>query len=125
MRARHEPECVINHSTDEVLPVSYIAGKKIAAFCGIADPESFRAGIAKLGGEVVFFEEFPDHHIYTADNIDYLLKNSRIADSDMVLTTEKDGVKLEKAAFPGLFALRIKIMIDPEFSGWLLSRLSQ
>lgn len=126
MRARHEPECVISHSTDEVLPVSYIAGKKIAAFCGIADPESFRAGIAKLGGKVVFFEEFPDHHRYTPENIDYLIGKSRGCSSDLVLTTDKDRIKLGKTDFPGLFTLRITMTIDdPEFSGWLLAGLSK
>jgi tetraacyldisaccharide 4'-kinase len=126
IRARHEPECIFNHSTDEIHPVSFISGKKIAAFCGIAVPESFRALIVKLGGEVVFFEDFPDHHRYTPENIDYLIGKSRDYSPDIILTTDKDGIKLGKTDFPGLFTLRIKMTIDdPEFSGWLLAGLSK
>lgn len=126
MRARHEPECIINHSTDEVQPLSFISGKKVAAFCGIAVPESFRASIEKLGGEVLFFEDFPDHHRYTRKDIDYLIGKSREKSPDIILTTDKDRIKLGKNDFPGLFALRIIMTIDdPEFSGWLLAGLAK
>ncbi|MEN6465452.1 MAG: tetraacyldisaccharide 4'-kinase [Syntrophaceae bacterium] len=126
VRARHEPECVVDHSTGEDRPVSFISGKRVAAFCGIAGPGSFRALIEKLGGELVFFKEFPDHHRYTPQDIDYLIGKSRDKSPDIVLTTDKDRIKLGNAGFPGLFTLRIKMEIDnPEFSGWLLAGLSR
>lgn len=126
MRARHEPECILDNATGETHPLSFIAGKKVAAFCGIAEPESFRSLIVKLGGEVVFFKEFPDHHRYTSKDIDYLIGKSRAGSPDMLLTTDKDRIKLGKVDFPRLHALRIKMTIDdPEFSGWILAGLSK
>lgn len=126
MNARHEPECVLDHSTGAVHPVSFLRGKKIAAFCGIAMPGSFRSLIEELEGEVVFFKDFPDHHRYTAADVDYLKGKSREVSPDIVLTTDKDRVKLGKAEFPGLFTLRINMTIDnPEFPGWLMAGLSR
>jgi tetraacyldisaccharide 4'-kinase len=125
MTARHEPQCVVDHATGEAHPLSFIAGKRVAAFCGIAGPESFRALIEKLGGEVVFFKEYPDHHRYTLQDIEYLIGESRAGSPDMVLTTDKDRVKLGKAPFSSLFVLRIRMSIDdPEFPGWISARLS-
>jgi tetraacyldisaccharide 4'-kinase len=124
IRAHHAPVCIFDHTTGEACSLSLISGKKIAAFCGIADPESFRNSIKELGGKIVFFEEFPDHHRYTPKNIDYLIGKSRANSPDMILTTDKDRIKLAKAEFPGLFALRIKMMVDdPEFPGWILAGL--
>jgi len=126
MRAQHEPECIVDHSTGEIYPVSFISGKRVAAFCGIAAPGSFRSLIEKLGGKVVFFEDFPDHHRYTLADIDYLIGKSRDNSPDIILTTDKDRIKLGNADFPGIFTLRIKMTIDdPEFSGWLLEGLSK
>jgi tetraacyldisaccharide 4'-kinase len=126
MTARHEPECIYDHATGETRPPSFISGKRVAAFCGIAGPESFRELIEKLGGLVVFFKDFPDHHRYNSKDIDYLIGKSRDNSPDIILTTDKDRIKLGKADFPGLFALRIRMEIDsPEFPGWLLAGLTK
>lgn len=126
MTARHEPECVFDHATGETRPPSFISGKRVAAFCGIAGPESFRGLIEKLGGRIVFFKDFPDHHRYTFQDIDYLIGKSRDNSPDIILTTDKDRIKLGKTDFPGLYALRIRMEIDStEFPGWLLAGLAK
>lgn len=126
MRARHEPESIVECASGASHPVTFISGKKVAAFCGIAQPGSFRRLIENLGAEVVFFEEFKDHHSYTPGDVDRLREASRAAAAEMVLTTEKDFTKLERSNFPGLFTLRIKIAFeDPGFPQWLMSRLKK
>ncbi len=72
MRARHEAECIVQVGPGDTHPLSFIAGKKIAAFCGIAEPGSFRELILKAGGDIVFFKEYQDHQKYGLADVDYL-----------------------------------------------------
>jgi tetraacyldisaccharide 4'-kinase len=43
----------------------FAPGEKVGAFCGLAQPETFRATLLSLGCEPVFFKVFPDHHKYS------------------------------------------------------------
>lgn len=75
-------------------PPSYLTGKKIYAFAGLAHPDSFRESIELLQGVIVGFRAFPDHHPYTAGDIADIEKEAGSLSADLILTTEKDGVKL-------------------------------
>lgn len=75
-------------------PVSVLGGKKIAAFCGIGDPESFRRLIEAAGGTVVAFQTFSDHHMFTEHDIEAVRKSAEAARPDLFLTTEKDAVRI-------------------------------
>ena len=126
MRARHEADCVVQVGSGDTHPLSFIAGKKIAAFCGIAQPGSFRELILKAGGDIVFFKEYEDHQKYGLADVNYLKQQAGRASAQAIITTEKDSIKLENMDFPGLFALRIAVKVEnPEFPEWLLSRLAK
>jgi tetraacyldisaccharide 4'-kinase len=74
-------------------PVTAWQGRAVAAFCGLGNPEAFRCTLAGAGIEVRFFEAFPDHHRYSAADLDRLRGHAL-----PLLTTEKDAVKLEGIA---------------------------
>ncbi len=104
-------------------------GKRIYAFAGIAHPESFRKTAESLGAEVVAFRTYPDHHHYTPENMEDILKASREHRAEIILTTEKDGVKLAgfSDAVPDIYMLRIEMEILSEskrFEDTILARLS-
>ncbi len=63
---------------------------RYAAFCGLANPGSFRASLAALGWQTVSFNAFPDHHRYQPNDLEPLTANA----PDGLLTTEKDWVKV-------------------------------
>ena len=67
-----------------------------------------QAGIADLVG--IF--EYPDHHAYT--NADWQAMVTAMRNGDLVVTTEKDLVKLERFPFPrdSLYALRLEVTMD-------------
>lgn len=79
-----------------------LAGRKILAFAGIADPDKFFATLADGGVAVVERKTFADHHRYTPAEAQTLVERAQ-AQNLMLVTTEKDHVRL--AGDPRLIAL--------------------
>jgi len=69
-------------------------GRSIAAFCGIARPAQFFAGLEAMGQHVVFHEAFADHHSYTRADVEGLAVAARHAGANALVTTEKDRVRM-------------------------------
>jgi tetraacyldisaccharide 4'-kinase len=73
---------------------------------------------------------FPDHHRFTAKDLDRLVAKAGAAKATALVTTEKDRVRLGPLAsrFPEFLplktaGLRIEIEDEREAIGWLLARL--
>lgn len=103
----------------------------VAAFCGIARPGQFFAGIQAAGFSLVSQTAFADHHRYTQRDIENLIAKGRNAGAGAFLTTEKDFVRLGglAATFPKEIALRtvcltIKIQDESACISWLAARLA-
>ena len=71
--------------------------KRALAFCAIARPAEFFAALEGAGVELVERKKFPDHHRYTAADIDRLAELGRRHGCDAFVTTAKDEVKLDAA----------------------------
>jgi tetraacyldisaccharide 4'-kinase len=65
-----------------------------AAFCGIARPEQFFTGLTSGGLHLAARIVFPDHHRYSARDVDRLQAAARSAGAAALITTEKDRVRL-------------------------------
>jgi tetraacyldisaccharide 4'-kinase len=90
----HKPVHLLNADgvTEEL---SRISGVPVAGFCGLGNPQAFRRTLEELGATVADFRIFPDHHSYSADDIDSLRTWARQQATDCVLvTTQKDLVKI-------------------------------
>jgi tetraacyldisaccharide 4'-kinase len=111
---QRRPRDLVRPLSGEVLSLDILLGKRICAFAGIARPEAFHRSLTALGGEVAAFLTFPDHHVYTAPDRDAVKEAARKAGADLIVTTEKDAVKMASSfAFAGrLLALRIVMEID-------------
>jgi len=94
-------------------PLPFLQGKRVFAFTGIAQPESFRQTIESQGGVIAGFRAFPDHYRYRAEDLSRMEKEARLARADIVLVTEKDLVKLSGLPQrpPQLFGLVIETEI--------------
>ncbi len=79
------------------------------AFCGIAQPESFRRTLASLDIEPFFFRVFPDHHHYAESDILPLLDQA-----PLLLTTEKDFLNLPASlqTRPSIRTVPVRLEID-------------
>ncbi|MCK9364390.1 MAG: tetraacyldisaccharide 4'-kinase [Syntrophales bacterium] len=126
-RGVHRPTGIVSGKTGHSDPPEALRGEKIMAFSGLGSPESFRKGLAALGAAVVSYRDFPDHHPYSDADIVALRRLATQSGASLLVTTEKDGVRL--ADFPDFLAevslLRISMEITPflPFSELLFSRL--
>ncbi len=64
------------------------------AFAGIGNPDKFFATLLESGIAIAEQTSFPDHHRYTASDARALLGRAD-ANNVMLLTTEKDAVRLQ------------------------------
>ena len=94
LRTRIRPTALIEAEGAE-LPLSDLARKRVFAFAGIAQPESFRQTLEALGATITGFRAFPDHHRYTAEDLGRIEHDAGLSRADIVLATEKDLVKLQ------------------------------
>jgi len=78
--------------------VDALRGRSLYAFAGIGKPEKFFATLRAQGLEVQATRAFPDHHPYRPDEIARLAE-AAAGQSARLVTTEKDMVRLEDAAF--------------------------
>ncbi|HYL22028.1 MAG TPA: tetraacyldisaccharide 4'-kinase [Gemmatimonadales bacterium] len=78
-------------------PLDVLAGRRVLAAAGIADPASFGAQLRACGA-IVQLVAHQDHHPYSAADVERLAQAARAGDN--VVVTEKDAVKL-RPRWPG------------------------
>ena len=95
------------------MPMSALAGRKIGAFSGIAAPESFEAFLRETGAKLDYTKRFLDHHRFDADELQTVMNEALEARVDMLITTEKDAVRIDAGTkFPmPCYYLRLEIEI--------------
>lgn len=64
------------------------------AFCGIARPAPFFSQLQQAGLNIVATQSFRDHHAYTEDDIQKLVRLRNLNRASAFVTTEKDAVNL-------------------------------
>ena len=74
-----------------------LAGRRVVAAAGIAEPESFAAQLERTGA-VVQLMAYQDHHAFAGGDVERLARAA--AEGDYVVVTEKDAVKL-RGRWPG------------------------
>ena len=91
-----------------ILPVSAVSGRNVLAFAGIGRPDSFFADLESLGARIVARRAFQDHHPYTRFDMARLLEVASSSGAEMLVTTEKDAVRLPPPPgnAPAFLALR-------------------
>jgi tetraacyldisaccharide 4'-kinase len=111
-RMRYRPTFLYDMKRDLIGPHVFLKGKKVLAFAGLGDNRSFFGLLKSLGAEVLHEVEFPDHHAYDGRDLKEL---ASLRDVEMLVTTEKDGVKLAPLELPAnLFYLAIEAVIERE-----------
>lgn len=105
---QHGPDELIN-AVGEKLPISALAGQRLAAFCGIGNPTGFRHTLESSAGDIAAWREFPDHYAYTPKDVRSLSKLAQGV--DLAICTRKDLVKLGTTSLGDipLWALSIRL----------------
>jgi tetraacyldisaccharide 4'-kinase len=107
----YQPRNLLHGNPETAFPPELLRGKKICAFAGIGNPAVFERTLRSLGADVPVFIPFPDHHRYTQQDVCIIDEKARQCQAEMIVTTEKDKVKLERfdVFLSDIYALRVEI----------------
>ena len=88
----------------------------VGAFCGLGQPRTFWRTLETLGIKAAPSLVFPDHHRYSAGDLEEICSQAAGAGAEALVTTEKDMMNLPPGIVTPLqiYCLRIGIKIDNE-----------
>lgn len=99
----HRPKYLQGTFSGEKKSLDFIKGKKVVAFSSIGNPYSFEKTLEDLGAKIVKIFRFPDHHGYQGNDLGKIEATYRtdLEKGEVIaVTTEKDGVRLERVISP-------------------------
>ncbi len=103
------------HARTKIRKPDRCAGRQFLAFAGIGHPAKFFDSVAKAGGTVKIGRPFPDHHFYSAEELNEMLATAEGEGLELV-TTAKDAVRLRQGAAAKPFMDRLDVLeIDAVF----------
>lgn len=110
-------EARIEASVDADTDTATLAGQRVLALVGIANPARFYALLDELGAEIVARAEFADHHAFTDADARAILAEADNTGAQIV-TTEKDFARLagRKGALGELAARSMPLPIRMAFA---------
>lgn len=85
--------------------------KKVIAFAGIGHPEKFRKTLEKLAANVITFKAYTNHKPFKTRQLKQLINQAKKHEAILV-TTEKDFVRIPKDLKPSCQALTIDLEIE-------------
>ena len=91
-------DSLLNLNDGGIFDVKKLQDQPVAAFSGIANPGDFRRLLEQSGARVVYYHPFPDHHEYTLSDLKHIEDSGRKSGAKLILTTEKDAVKIKPSS---------------------------
>jgi tetraacyldisaccharide 4'-kinase len=82
------------------ISLEQMQGKRLFAFCGIGNPQSFLRTVERLGGRLAGSRIYDDHHPYDAGDLERIHAEAARQGAEMVLTTQKDWMRMASLALP-------------------------
>jgi len=94
---------------------SLLPAGPVAAFCAVGNPAAFFRQLKETDYDVVLEKSFADHHAYTQNDVDDLIRAAARAGATSLITTAKDAVKLRSLHFSlPWHVFEIEISIEDE-----------
>jgi tetraacyldisaccharide 4'-kinase len=117
IRCIHKARYFREVNTENTKPLNFLYELYVGVFCGIASPRGFEDIIQRMSGELRFKKRFLDHHHYTHQELDRLFLKAKNAGADVVVTTEKDAVRIPATYKPIIpfYYVRMEIEIIEGF----------
>jgi tetraacyldisaccharide 4'-kinase len=86
---------------------------RLAAFCAIGNPSAFFDHLRRSGYDLALEKSFPDHYVFSQEEIDSLIDAAQEAGANSLITTAKDAVKLRALSFSiPCYVLEIEMSIE-------------
>ena len=117
IRCVHKPKFFKEINGEQIKPLDLLREAYVGVFCGIASPRGFEQLILRMSGEMRFRRRFLDHHRYEVEELDRLFLQAKNAGADIMVTTEKDAVRIPMGYKPimPLYYVRMEIEIIEGF----------
>jgi tetraacyldisaccharide 4'-kinase len=105
MLRRYNPQAPIVESVYQVRSIERLSdgspvrageveNRKALAFSGIGNPLSFENTLRQLGIRILRHHKFRDHFAYESKHMHELSREAESLDADLIITTEKDSVRI-------------------------------
>jgi tetraacyldisaccharide 4'-kinase len=118
----HRPQYLQDVITGERLPLERLDGTYVGSICAIAAPGSFEQGLKSLGAQVDLAVSYIDHHRFSEAELRSFINRCHRRDLAMVVTTEKDSVRMPRLSDPEMkvpmYFLRVEIEILSGHESW-------
>ncbi len=109
----HRPQYLQDvFNSAERFPLDYLKGRKVASLSAIANPASFNGFLTQHGAELVLKRHYADHHRYRQQEMIDFVNDAKAAGAELILTTEKDAVRMPRLDRRDLPVLFLRIEID-------------
>jgi tetraacyldisaccharide 4'-kinase len=93
--------------------------RRLFAFCGIGNPSAFIADLRDWGFQISGYRFFPDHHRYSAADINAIEKEAKASGASGVICTEKDSINYTGLwRSMDLWVCAISLQIDRQDDFW-------
>ncbi|MBW1779830.1 MAG: tetraacyldisaccharide 4'-kinase [Deltaproteobacteria bacterium] len=119
--ADHLPHKVVFPASDETYDPGFLREKRVVAFAGIGNPESFKKTLIGLGSNVIHFERFRDHYLFKEKDMEALIHVKETSGAHYLITTQKDWMRIAPVAprYACLAYLSIRFNLLPGQDGIL------
>ena len=117
IRCVHKPRYFMEVNGSKREKLTFLHELYVGVFCGIASPRGFEDLIGRMSGEVRFKQRFLDHHKYSFEELDRMFQQAKNSGADVMITTEKDAVRIPETYQPvlPLYFIRMEIEIVEGF----------
>ena len=111
--SKHRTVKIVQMDSGEQFDLYHLNRKRVLLFSGIGNPDSFEKSVTKLGAKIVYHFTFSDHYHYKSEDIEKIFSKAEQINVDIILTTEKDYVRIIelKADLSKIYYLAIEIHI--------------
>lgn len=115
------PDRLVNNS-GETIPLADLSRQRTLAFCGIGNPEGFWRTLIESNASLSESQRlrFPDHHHYSQQDLDRIVRSAHDCGAEFLITTLKDLVKIQRDDIQGipLYALGLEIQFNEGGELW-------
>ncbi|MBN2030564.1 tetraacyldisaccharide 4'-kinase [bacterium] len=110
--AIHKPVHFVSIQDKKKYELDTLRNKKGIAFAGIGNPDSFQKTLRSVGMVLIDFLVFRDHHGYQPADLKKIIQRAESQKAEVLVTTEKDHVRLPPYWNPPIPAYVLKIAFE-------------
>ena len=111
VRVNFHPTGLMQTTGDVGRSLESVWGQAVTVMTAIGNPDAFVATCQQIGARVVVRRYFPDHHHYTAKDVEEVRALAKNAGAPLILTTVKDMVKIPRGQCD-IVAVRIQTVFE-------------